>query len=1024
MKHSISLSVVLALGAVAAASDMPEKPAPDLALKDTTPIWVKPVVDPSHQAMKQQIEQAKRSGLPIVPAAGPAQHPLNAVPAPSKQERLENWRTMQPLEAYQLFKAAGEAIPEALALQFNASLTVNPYDETIRQAGGSPGSATPIFDTSPGSSYSDSGNTAVLSNYIQNVPYTSGPCFQTSYFDANDAWYTFTLTTAREVTVATCGGAFYYDTRIGVFTPDLDLVTGNDDNCSGGANGLLSSLTCCLDPGTYFVVVDGFSTYSGQYDLTVSFEACGTAAPPTRGGPDAFGYTWINSNDADGPDMEWIDLTTIGTAVTLSDDSYTTTPIPIGFDFRFYGNTYTELYIGSNGTIGFDPTLLGSLAPQQFPYAVSPNNLIAPFWDDLNPSQGGTIHYWNDTYTGRFIVQFTGVPAFFSTGSNTFQVALERGGDIVVQYLDLQDDDLANAGVGIENADGTQGLSVRYYGAGSALGDGMVLRFNHPRPTSGGPDAFGYTWANSNAVNGPPFSSTDIYWATNLGLTGDDQSVDQALPFDFPFYGTSYNTVRVCSNGWLSFNLTGTEYSNTPIPTPGIPDNAIFPLWTDLLLPQGGTVTYYEEAYYHRVIFQWNAIPHISGYNSGYNNPYTFQVMLYDDGNIQVNYMDVSEQFLGKATVGLENVDGSSGLPVAYDGLGATIADNTSIRFFPPQPRPTRGGPTDGYAWVNSLDPTGPEYLWEDISTTGTNLGITADDQTVAQALPFAFPFFGDSWSTAYVSSNGWVSFTTSAGGYFGNAPIPYTGYLENFIAPFWDDLFPPDGGAVYYLDDSANGRVIFQWHQIPHIGAASELYTFQLMLYSNGEIYFNYEDINTTGTYGVASATVGVQKLGGTQGLAANYDDAGSQLANGITIEFFHRPPRPAPISDLRIVPDGVWSGVGPLYFHYEWTPVTMDTFGEPLAVDHYDFYWSLDAYAPFPSGWNYYSSYPASPTPSTPHTPGQPMIFERFVAVDTDGFIVSEDPMAPRISAQDLRSQARPSMGIVGDTSGGDDQ
>ena len=76
MKHSISLSVVLALGAVAAASDMPEKPAPDLALKDTTPIWVKPVVDPSHQAMKQQIEQAKRSGLPIVPAAGLAQHPL------------------------------------------------------------------------------------------------------------------------------------------------------------------------------------------------------------------------------------------------------------------------------------------------------------------------------------------------------------------------------------------------------------------------------------------------------------------------------------------------------------------------------------------------------------------------------------------------------------------------------------------------------------------------------------------------------------------------------------------------------------------------------------------------------------------------------------------------------------------------------------------------------------------------------------------------------------------------------------
>ena len=172
-----------------------------------------------------------------------------------------------------------------------------------------------------------------------------------------------------------------------------------------------------------------------------------------------------------------------------------------------------------------------------------------------------------------------------------------------------------------------------------------------------------------------------------------------------------------------------------------------------------------------------------------------------------------------------------------------------------------------------------------------------------------------------------------------------------------------------------------------------------------------------------MASATVGVENETGTAGLAANYNDGGSQLANGITIEFFRHAVKPASVTDLRIVPDGVWSGVGNIFFHYEWSPVTMDTDGAPLGVEHYDLYWSLDAYAPFPVGWNIFGSYPSSPTPSIPHSP-LAQIFVRFVAVDTNGFIVSDDPLAPRISAQDLRLQARPSTGILGDTSGGDSQ
>ena len=41
-----------------------------------------------------------------------------------------------------------------------------------------------------------------------------------------------------------------------------------------------------------------------------------------------------------------------GTLVPLSDDDVSPL-IPLGFDFCFYGNTYSEVNIGSNGWIGF-----------------------------------------------------------------------------------------------------------------------------------------------------------------------------------------------------------------------------------------------------------------------------------------------------------------------------------------------------------------------------------------------------------------------------------------------------------------------------------------------------------------------------------------------------------------------------------------------------------------------------------------------------------------------------------------------
>ena len=64
-----------------------------------------------------------------------------------------------------------------------------------------------------------------------------------------------------------------------------------------------------------------------------------------------------NSNHELAPEYDWIEVNDIGTNLNLTDDSHTI--IPIDFDFRFYGEDYNEITIGSNGWASFLPCLNG-----------------------------------------------------------------------------------------------------------------------------------------------------------------------------------------------------------------------------------------------------------------------------------------------------------------------------------------------------------------------------------------------------------------------------------------------------------------------------------------------------------------------------------------------------------------------------------------------------------------------------------------------------------------------------------------
>jgi hypothetical protein len=130
-------------------------------------------------------------------------------------------------------------------------------------------------------------------------------------------------------------------------------------------------------------------------------------------------------------------VTGAGTPVGLGDDEISSMQ-PIGFYFSFYGVYYSEFNIGSNGFITFDSAATannyqGCCAGQAFPNASNPNSVIAAAWEDLNPSAGGTIKFFN---TGIFpfeslVIQFTNVPHAPARDSVTFEIILYETTNII-----------------------------------------------------------------------------------------------------------------------------------------------------------------------------------------------------------------------------------------------------------------------------------------------------------------------------------------------------------------------------------------------------------------------------------------------------------------------------------------------------------------------------------------------------------------------------------------------------------------
>lgn len=230
----------------------------------------------------------------------------------------------------------------------------------------------------------------------------------------------------------------------------------------------------------------------GDFEIHVVEEAkqeAVTSASSTSalasGGPDSWGYLYEDSNDTlNGPTYEWIEISGNSTALPLSDDSYARLNLP--FSLYFYGMPFSAISIGSNGVVYFKDSYLGFSntsipGPTQYPVEA----FIAVFWDDLNPSAGGTVYYAAQGEPGsrRLIIEWRDVPRYGASGGLSFEIILFEGsGEIIIQYQDV----LANSSAYDYGRDATVGiqantsLGLQYSYNSSSLSNGLALRFRPP----------------------------------------------------------------------------------------------------------------------------------------------------------------------------------------------------------------------------------------------------------------------------------------------------------------------------------------------------------------------------------------------------------------------------------------------------------------------------------------------------------------------------------------------------------------
>ena len=241
--------------------------------------------------------------------------------------------------------------------------------------------------------------------------------------------------------------------------------------------------------------------------LTLALALVGAGwAMAATGGPDAYGYTWDDSEP-----YVWNDISGTGTLVTGGDEVVQS--VTLGFNFVFYGKMYTSVSVASNGHVSFNGTTSYTTSCDWSAPAITQ---FAGKWNDLVTASLGAIYYKIDGTAPdrKLTVQYHNVPLFGAdTDLTTFQVVLFEGSNDIVMYFA---DPLTTAAEAI----GINGGSVylQYACATGAGAANTAVRFTHPTGI--------FVVSPATETKGGEIGATVTHTVSILNLTGSKATFD------------------------------------------------------------------------------------------------------------------------------------------------------------------------------------------------------------------------------------------------------------------------------------------------------------------------------------------------------------------------------------------------------------------------------------------------------------------------------------------------------------------
>lgn len=185
------------------------------------------------------------------------------------------------------------------------------------------------------------------------------------------------------------------------------------------------------------------------------------------GGPDEFGYVWRDSNELFGPDFSWHD--NLGEEITDFEpdrDDGIAGPFTIPFNFVYYAETFNQFWVNTNGHITLVSAEDEAWNNTPLPNDEAPEAIIAPWWDDLDLTDGeggGEIYFWTNDTDSVVVTWLDAIGWGPRGGPYTFQIILTANEKIKFQYLDMHlpnDPRHDEATIGIQNDNRDIGLTV------------------------------------------------------------------------------------------------------------------------------------------------------------------------------------------------------------------------------------------------------------------------------------------------------------------------------------------------------------------------------------------------------------------------------------------------------------------------------------------------------------------------------------------------------------------------------------